>query len=213
MKEIILYKISRLYQLEKKEMGALAHIHKGVYDFSCETYEIKGVGNLFFINMKAMMGLMKMETAIITPLQKDLSFCNYDVVKAMGNETYIFEMYDSSLKKTDLSAFEPIKEKYSHLPEYRTESRWYDALKLDSCIGKKGKKITAEAEKMIEECVDQYLSLLQEASDCDPEAKKAAVAGYVDRLISEGGVAVDSMKKIIGEEKTATLVRQFMYGL
>ena len=125
----------------------------------------------------------------------------------------MFEMYDTSISKTDLSSFNDIKDKYSHLENYISKSRWYDEYKLDSCIAKKGKKIQKDAENMLEECFDKYLELLDKAQNCDRKEKNKAVKKYVDRLISEGGVAVDSMKKIIGEEKTAKLVREYMYGV
>ncbi len=58
-----------------------------------------------------------------------------------------------------------------------------------------------------------YLGLLRQTPACGKEEKRAATAAYVDGLLTNGGPAVDSMKKIIGPEKTARLVRAFMYGL
>jgi hypothetical protein len=213
MKETILNELKKRYTLEKRDMGDMKNIHKGMYNFDCEAYTVKDIGNLFFIEMKALFGLMKMETTVLTPVNKDLSFCNFDIIKAMGNETHMFEMYRSAIKDTDLSAFNAIKEKYSDLENYETEKRWYDDCRLESSICKKGKKISEKAEAMLKECLDLYLELLDKAEDCDPEAKKEKTKEYVDRLLSEGGAAVDSMNKIIGKEKTAKLVREFMYGL
>ena len=87
MKDYIIRELSNTYQLLPVNMGELAEIKKGLTNFHCETYQIKDVGNLFFIEMKAMFGLMKMNTAVITPVQKDLSFCNFDAVHAMRNDT------------------------------------------------------------------------------------------------------------------------------
>lgn len=213
MKETILNELKKRYTLEKRDMGDMKNIHKGMYNFDCEAYTVKDIGNLFFIEMKALFSLMKMETTVLTPVNKDLSFCNFDIIKAMGNETHMFEMYRSAIKDTDLSAFNAIKEKYSDLENYETEKRWYDDCRLESSICKKGKKISEKAEAMLKECLDLYLELLDKAEDCDPETKKEKTKEYVDRLLSEGGAAVDSMNKIIGKEKTAKLVREFMYGL
>ncbi len=213
MKETILNELKKRYTLEKRDMGDMKNIHKGMYNFDCEAYTVKDIGNLFFIEMKALFGLMKMETTVLTPVNKDLSFCNFDIIKAMGNETHMFEIYRSAIKDTDLPAFNAIKEKYSDLENYETEKRWYDDCRLESSICKKGKKISEKAEAMLKECLDLYLELLDKAEDCDPEAKKEKTKEYVDRLLSEGGAAVDSMNKIIGKEKTAKLVREFMYGL
>ncbi len=153
-----------------------------------------------------------METAVITPVYRDLSFCNLDTVSAAGNNTVMFEMYRTCLKDTDLRGFEKIRERYAHLPQYVSQPRWYDALKLSSCIAKKGKRIMAEGEKMLKECLDQYLTLLEKAEQCDHTEKIAANRTYVDRLISEGGVAVDSLSKIIGRDKCAELIEKYMYA-
>ncbi|MBQ7992745.1 MAG: hypothetical protein IJ252_06935 [Solobacterium sp.] len=213
MKETILKKLTKEYVIDSRDMGKLRTIRKGLFHFECEAYTIRNTGNLFFIGMSAMFGLMKMETAVITPLEKDLSFCNLDTVKAAGKETYMFEMYRSALHEDDLSAFAGMKKKYSSLPDYEFKPRWYDSLRLDSSIAKSGKKISASAEIMMNDCLDTYLALLRDAPVCDREEKKKAVGEYVDRLIHEGGEAVDSMNKIIGPELTAKLIREFMYGL
>lgn len=213
MKNIFIDKLKQQYDLVGKDMGEFKTIKKGLYRFDCEAYEIENVGNLFFITMKAMFGLMKMETTVLTPLHKDLSFSNFDIVNAAGNDTYLFEMYRSSIKETDLSAFESIREKYQDLSDYETSPRWYDEFKLGPSMAKKGKKISERADRMFEDLFDQYLIYLREAAECDPELKAAEVRKYVDRLIEEGGVAVDGMNKIIGKEKTAELIRRFMYGL
>ncbi|MBR0138553.1 MAG: hypothetical protein IJM15_09090 [Erysipelotrichaceae bacterium] len=212
MKELIKREIEKRYTLKPREMGDLKTIKKSVYHFECESYEIEGIGNLFFIDLKAMLGLMKMETAVITPVYRDLSFCNLDTVSAAGNNTAMFEMYKTSLRDEDLSGFEAIREKYAHLPDYKSEPRWYDEMKLSSCIAKKGRKMAEKQQMMLEECLEQYLKELEKAPQCDPQEKIAANRKYADRLVSEGGVAVDSLTKIIGAEKCSELIKNYMYA-
>ena len=213
MKNKIIEKLKQNYELEKRDMQELTHIKKGLYCFDCQAYTIKGIGNLFFIDMKAMFGLMKMNTTVITPYYKDLSFCNLDLIKVLSNSTGMFEMYKSSIKDTDLSGFEEIKNKYEYLNNYETSPRWYDEFKLDSSIAKKGKNIDKDIDQMMSDCLDEYLKLLNKVEDCDPELKKKEVKKYVDRLLSEGGAAIDSMNKIIGTASTEKLVREFMYNV
>ena len=66
---------------------------------------------------------------------------------------------------------------------------------------------------MLLDCLRQYLDVLDAAPECDADAKRAQNRIYVDRLLREGGMAVDNMKKIIGVEKTERLVRTFMYDV
>ena len=55
MKDTIIKKLNEHYTLEKRDMGDLANIHKGMFQFDSEAYEIQGVGNLFLMDMKAML--------------------------------------------------------------------------------------------------------------------------------------------------------------
>ena len=110
MNEIILKTISARYTAAARDMGDLKEIRGGLFRFSCESYSLDGIGNLFFIRMRAMAGLIKMETAVLTPVERDLSFCNFDVVHAAGTHTMIFEMYRTCMEERDLSAFAPIRE-------------------------------------------------------------------------------------------------------
>ena len=213
MKDYIIRELKDKYQLIPVDMGELSNIEKGLTSFHCETYQIKNIGNLFFIEMKAVFGLMKMNTAVITPVQKDLSFCNFDAVHAMGNDTFIFEMYRTCIEETDLSSFEAIKEKYLKSEEYASHPCWYDSWRLPAYLAKKGKKKAEEQRHMMEDCLSFYLTLLSYARACDPAEKTEKNRDYVEHLLKEGGVAVDSMKRIIGEEKTSRLIRKFMYAV
>lgn len=213
MNEIILKTISARYTAAARDMGDLKEIRGGLFRFSCESYSLDGIGNLFFIRMRAMAGLIKMETAVLTPVERDLSFCNFDVVHAAGTHTMIFEMYRTCMEERDLSAFAPIRETYRQLPDYESAPRWYDEFRLPPSIGKRGRGIAPEGERMLLDCLRQYLDVLDAAPECDAEAKRAQNRIYVDRLLREGGMAVDNMKKIIGVEKTERLVRTFMYDV
>ena len=152
-----------------------------------------------------------METYVIAPYEKDLSFCNLDTVEAMGNDTCLFEMYQTSLHKEDLSAFMSIKEKYQDLPDYDGGEHWYDSVRLSSSIGKKGKKIMLRSNEMLKDCLMIYLEALKNAPVCDKEAKKEVTRKYVEQLISEGGMAVDGLSKMIGKEQTTKLIKEYMY--
>ena len=213
MNSYILSELEKKYRLVPRDMGDLAEIRSGLTRFSCRTCRIEGIGNLFFIDMKAAFGLMKMETAVLTPTARDLSFCNFDAVHAMGNDTLIFEMYRTCIRETDLSALDAVKRSADDLPGYTPAPRWYDAYKLSPCTAKKGRRAAQAHDALMRRFLDAYLALLDAAPECDEDEKLAAVRPYVDRLLAEGGMAVDGMKRMIGEEKTARLVREFMYGV
>jgi hypothetical protein len=193
-------------------MGDLSEIKKGMFHFKNEAYRIEGVGSFFFMDMKGMFGLMKMQTAVITPQYKDLSFCNIDAIHAMGNDTMMFEMYRSYIQETDLSVFKSLKVKYADLENYKTDPRWYDSWKLEGTIAKKGKKCAARHQEMMKEFLQAYLELLKQAPGCDYAQKQEKNSGYVEELIAHGGAAVDNLRKMIGKEKTDLLIRKYMFN-
>ena len=48
--------------------------------------------------MNAFLGLMKMETAVLSMTGKDVPLLNLDWVRAFGKETQIVELYDTQLE-------------------------------------------------------------------------------------------------------------------
>lgn len=213
LKEYLLQELQKDYTLQKRDLGDYAKINKFILGFENEAWHVEGVGNLFAMKMKAMFGLMEMETMVLSPEDKDLSFLSCDAIHAVDTDTVIMEMDRSALHEEDLSAFEPLKEKYAYLPDYQAEPRWYDSFHLSSTICKKGKKMTADMEKFGREYIDTYLKALKEAAPCDPQAKREATAVYAQRLIKEGGVAVDGMTKMIGANRTEKLVAEYMFHI
>lgn len=212
MKTRILNELNNNFTLTKADMGDLADIKKGMFHFKNEMYRIEGIGSFFFMDMSGMLGAMKMQTAVIMPQYRDLSFCNIDAIHAMGKDTMMFEMYRSYIEETDLSSFKPIHEKYKDLDPYVSEPRWYDSWRLESTISKSGKKCADRHMEMMAECLHAYLDLLKKAPECDYDAKQAKNSEYVEQLLANGGVAVDNLRKMIGEEKTNELVRRYMFN-
>lgn len=211
MKEIILDKfISKGFKLSKVDMHDLSKFKSGMMKFNCETYKIEGVGNLMFLQMNSILNLMKMQTTVICPQYKDLSFMNADTFDVLSKHTGIVELYESSIEDSDLSSLDNIKEEYKDLKDYVSKPRWYDSMRLSCSIGKLGNK------KIIEEMclryIDEYLDLLSMAKDCDYNLKQQANSIYVDQLIEKGGVAVDSLNKMIGKDKCETLVKKYMFN-
>ena len=61
----LLKQLSQQYKIYRIDMGDDAHLSRKGFVFDTRTYKIKGVGHLCVMNMKAMFGLMRMETVIL----------------------------------------------------------------------------------------------------------------------------------------------------
>lgn len=212
----ILTLLKRNHALVIKSVGEFETFKAKGMTFNCRAYEVCGLGHVSVMQVKGFFGLMKMDTLIVAPEEKDLPLLSYDRIYAMGNDTLIIELYDTmGEKKVNLSSVVEVKEKYAHLPERFADgeepSHWYDNIRLSETTSKKGKKANSEDfDAYTLDYVRAYLKL--EAENCNREEKIARTEIYASGLISQGGPATDVFKKEFGEEKTGNIIRKVLFG-
>lgn len=181
--------------------------------FHIAAYEAAGLGHVSVMTAAGFFGLMKMDTLIITPTEVDMPLFSYDRVHAMGNDTLIFELYDTLLGHADLSMLAGVKAAARKLPDHDLGSHWYDPIKLDVSLSKKGrKKDTPAFDHTAMDYLNAYLTAAKTAAPCDAEAKREKASIYVNGLLTHGGPSTDVFKKGIGEEKTAELFRKTLFA-
>lgn len=208
----ILDRAGELGTVTKRDVSPWEVIHKGAIKFDIEAYEIAGTGYLSVIRMNAMLGLMKMDTVVFTPALKDAPLFSYDMIRVLGNDTLLLELYDTQLCAVDMSAVDEVKARYAHLPDNDLGEHWYDHLKLSPTLSKKGKKLAKAYAPLCREWFDAYLEVVRSAADCDREEKQAKVAEYVDGLFEHGGPSTDQFKKLIGDEEAKMLFHRFVFS-
>ena len=212
----ILDLIKKNHTLSEKSVGDFKTFKAKGMTFVCDAYEAKGLGHVSVMRAKGFFGLMKMDTLVIAPTDKDLPLLSYDRIYAMGNDTLIIELYDTvGERKVDLSSIRDIKKKYSHLPERFAEGEepkhWYDNIRLSETTSKKGKKAnTDDFDKYTLDYVSAFLSL--DGESCEKDEKIARTEVYASGLISQGGPATDVFKQEFGEEKTGEIIRKVLFG-
>lgn len=181
--------------------------------FHIRAFRVKGLGWVSEMTATGFFGLMKMDTLIIDPLDVDMPLFSYDRVLAMGNDTLIFELYDTLLAPTELSALEQVKEKYRALPDHDLGAHWYDAIKLPVSLSKKGKKShTAAFDSCAMAYLQAFLAAAKAAAPCETAPKQGKASVYVEGLLEHGGPSTDVFKKALGPEKTAELFRKTLFG-
>lgn len=181
--------------------------------FRVRRYEAKGLGNVSVMTASGFFGLMKMDTLIITPTQTDMPLFSYDRVHAMGNDTLIFELYDTLLGSTDLSKLDEVKKGAAYLPDHDLGEHWYDSIKLPQSLSKKGKKAqTPGFDATAIHYFAKFLETAKTAPSCEAAPKREKARVYVEGLLANGGPSTDVFKKGIGEEKTARLFRRYLFA-
>lgn len=181
--------------------------------FHIRTYKAQGLGHVSVMEAAGFFGLMKMDTLIITPTEKDMPLFSYDRVLAMGNDTLIFELYDTLLGCTDLSGLDGVKQSAAYLPDHDLGAHWYDSIKLPQSLSKKGKRADTPAfDTTATHYLVKYLEAAKTAPACEAAPKREKASVYVEGLLTNGGPSTDVFKKGIGEEKTAELFRKVLFA-
>ena len=205
--------IGASFPLTELDCGEYAKQKVSGMNFTIRRYRAEGLGSVSTMVASGFFGLMKMDTLIITPTEKDMPLFSYDRVLAMGNDTLIFELYDTLLGATDLSLLEQAKLDAAYLPDHDLGEHWYDSIKLPVSLSKKGKKAeTAAFDATASHYLTQYLAAAKNASACEAALKREKASVYVEGLLKNGGPSTDVFKKSIGEAKTAELFRKILFA-
>lgn len=205
--------IDKAFPLAEQDCGEYKKMKVSGMGFTIRRFRAEGLGSVSVMVASGFFGLMKMDTLIITPTEKDMPLFSYDRVHAMGNDTLIFELYDTLLNSADLSALEEVKKQAAYLPDHDLGEHWYDSIKLSQSLSKKGKKAhTPGFDTTAIHYLTKYLETAQTAAACQAVPKREKASVYVEGLLKNGGPSTDVFKKGIGDEKTATLFRKVLFA-
>ncbi len=211
MTEQLLTMIGERFPLKETDVGGFAAIKANGMKFAVRAYEAEGLGHVSVMTAKGMFGLMKMDTLIMNPKEIDLPLYSYDRILAMGNDTLIVELYDTTVEPLDTEGLKAVNEQYKDLPERDPGTHWYDGIKFKESISKKGKKLSDKLDAYTNAYTEAYLSLPAKPVT-DAAAKREKANAYVEGLLKNGGPSTDVFKKALGEQKTAELFRKVLFG-
>lgn len=177
--------------------------------FRLQSYDWEGCACVSHLSMRAFLGLMTMETIICTPYSKDLPLYSYDGICVFGKSSLLLEVYDTQVEPVDLTTMDAVKASYGDLTDKQTKPAWYDNLRLSPSTFKAGDK--KRLSQLATDMTTAYLDLFATARDVEHSAKVAKSSAYVDGLISNGGPAINTIRKMLGNEAAETLFRRFLF--
>ena len=212
----LLEKLARQYEVTEEDIGKDAKMDKGPMHFRVKCYKVKDVGHVCLLSMKAMFGLMKMETVVLSSLEKDMPLLNLDTMLVARNKLQMAELYDTSLGYDDRAmqeAMQKVKEADGDIPDRDTKPHWYDELLYACTYGKKTDAKEERTEMSCRQYIDLFVEELAKAPACDVKEKTEKVKAFAQGLIDHGGPAVDPVKKMFGKETAQRLVVCHMYGI
>ena len=204
--------LGKAHPLTACDAGEFSEVKANGMRFAVEAYEAQGLGHVSVMRASGFFGLMQMETLIVNPTQADLPLYSYDRILAMGNDTLIAELYDTTVGGFASGELDELLARSAGLPDRDPGSHWYDGIRLPQSVSKKGKKPEREAfDRLAEAHFAAWLGAKCEPL-ADPEAKRAKTAAYVDGLLAHGGPSTDVFRKALGQEKTERLFRSVLFG-
>ncbi len=215
--EVLREELQKRWSLRQEDLGAEAHLSKKGMVFDTEAYTVEGLGHLCVLRMKAILGLMKMETVVLSSFQRDMPLFNLDWVGVMGKETQIAELYDTQLQPFPdeaQAAFQKLRDRDRDLLDYASgKEHWYDAILYPCSYHKTGKGVSQRLSDAARDYIRCFAEQMESAPLCDAEEKKAKVRNFAETLAREGGPAVDQMTRLFGRETAEKLILHAMYGV
>lgn len=211
-----LRQIGQIFTYTENDIGDDRHLSHSGLNFAVHSYEIEDVGHLCAMTLKAFWGLMTMETIVISPMEKDVPLFNMDRVSAFGKDTLMVEMYDTQLEplaEEYAAEFQELLDRDSAIGDVESKPHWYDSIRYPFSYAKAGKGLSKPFERAQQDYLAVYLKLLMEAPNCNEEAKLAKNREYAEKLVSNKGPAVDTMRNHFGDETMRRVVLQHMYGV
>ena len=205
--------ITGRFHLEGMNLGEYRKMKVRGMTFHIYAFHAEGLGHVSAMSASGFFGLMKMDTLIINPTELDLPLLSYDRIHAMGNDTLIFELYDTMLGRVDMTLLDSVKGRTTLLPDHNLGEHWYDSIKLPQSLSKKGKKVQSPAfDDVAAQYLNAFLSMAESAESCDADAKLEKASVYVEGLLEHGGPSTDVFRKGIGPDKTADLFCRILFG-
>lgn len=212
----------KYFEVSECDIGEYSTVKGGMIKAKARKFTIDGVGSMALQDATAMLGMMKMNMMVITPLSRDLPMFSFDIIDAIGNYTIIIEIYDMYLNKSasfekDMQDFEIIKGEYKSIPDNDLGEHWYDEIKLSACVSKKAKKkdVEAQFDGLFKKYLEKYFEMAKSMDLLDEsllDEKREKSAAYVDGLLKNGGPSTDQFVKMIGEDKTRDYFTKVIFG-
>lgn len=190
----------------------------GPIKFKLRQFSIKKISNLSIMTGKCLFGLMKMDTIILTSNYVDAPIFSYDLIDVMKNLTFLTEFYGtchnkSAILNKALADIKELKNLLSTIKDHVLGKHWYDSIKLDTSVAKKGKKCLEQYHEYLKKVLVIYVDMLKQLGPVDKNLKVKKNKEYVDNLFATGGPSTDQFIKAYGKEYTYNFFSNIIFNV
>ncbi len=215
MIDSLISKLRRNYTVTSCKAGRLGTVRKRGMRISLNAYDIAGAGHLCTVEIRGPLGLMRLESVVLTPFEKDMPVFSAEGKRSMGKDSLSVEFGDTLLAPLPESireAFRSVRSRYEDLPVSERPLRPFDDCILEESLTVKGPEVGLKKEVIVRKFFECYMTELTEAPPADAEAKKAKTREFAERLLEAGGPAIKAVRHFLGDEETESLYFEEIFG-
>lgn len=218
MKNEVFTAIGRTYRMKKLDVREFAKVKGNKVSYTIERYSAEGFGNVAVLSSSGFVNMFKLETAFVTPFNRDLPMMIINCPAIMGTNELDIELYDTFIDKSLLES-----EYLEKMSRFKAKSELKDnALKTyttdDKLLPQSVSKIAILKKNGIDELLRGYMSAYGEMARNAPELedpdKKLAVSDeLVLRFLEEGNPIVDILTKTTDADTARIILTKFLFGV
>jgi len=211
--------LGKTFQIKKLDLREYAKIRGNKVTFELERYRAQGLGNIAYVTATGFFGLFRMETLVITPLDRDVPMMIADKVMIMGTNELVIELYDTLIDKKLLDS-EYIKKMDGHraaasdLKDNKLAEKEYDNLKLSPSVSKIGIMKKAALDSLFRSYMNEFAQMAKEAPEVGNSVEKTVLQeALMNQFIEKGNPFADVFKRTLDEDKVRLLFSRFIFGI
>lgn len=166
--------------------------------FTVHQYEAEGFGHVMTMDTKAMGGMMKLSTIVLTPNSgKRLPFLLIDTMEMKKKSLAYVEYYDCTEGGAKLLDADGQQEEFKAIPDYAEKPAWYVQRRTPYSLIKGGEGVlTEELNRMVMTCAKRYFAAVKEA---EVDAKNlVGLKAFQQDMCTLGNPSTDTMTKVLG---------------
>ena len=169
--------------------------------FHLEQYAAEGLGNLCVLRTKAMLGLMKLTTVVVTPnTGKNVPFLLIDTMDMGKKHLCYVEYYDCTAGGADKDLLLAAGAPYADVADYAEKPAWYVKERMAASLIKTGDK--ARLDQMALDALKAYARQAA-AAPVKPE-NVAGLQAFQQRMVREGNPSTAALTRTLGQEGAET---------
>ncbi len=185
------------FELREITPGKYRTMGSPMMRFRLEQYEVEGLGNLCVLRTKAMLGLMKLVTVVVTPSSgKNVPFLLIDTMDMGKKHLCYVEYYDCTAAGADRDLLLAAGAPYADVADYAEKPAWYVSERMAGSLIKTGDR--ARLEQM---ALDALAAYREQAAAAPVKAENIpGLRAFQRRMVREGNPSTAALTRTLGKE-------------